>query len=419
MRRVLSIALASLAMLMLALMFGGIASAAIQRPNALDRRVDSLTQSELMAEPATALVDPARQAAAVRRAHWTLWGWIAIQLFAATALFYLWSSGSAARMRDWLRRRLRSEWEVRFFFGAALGLVARVAGLIPSFYLYRVDRILQLSPDLTRTWALFWIFHTLLGMIVAGLIAAGVLWLVERTHQWYAYAILGILAASVVWSYASPYIEFPGVQSMRPIGTALSATLQPLLVRAHVQNVAVFQTADNSGVAEAVVLGPGGSRRIVLSHGLIAGDTEPEIEYQIAYALDRITRGLLLSVALIEGGVIIVFSAIAIVIADRIRFRRDDDPVSRLAIVGSLLAIVYIIAVPVRNAALRSYDLDADRYAVALTGNPSAAVRALIRTSDQRMIEVCPETAATLFLYTAAGIGGRVAAINHVRSTCR
>ena len=83
------------------------------------------------------------------------------------------------------------EWGVRFLFGAALALVARVAALLPSFYLYRVDRILQLTTDLTRVWALFWIYHTLLGMIVAGLIAAVVLWLAERTHQWYAYTILG------------------------------------------------------------------------------------------------------------------------------------------------------------------------------------------------------------------------------------
>jgi Zn-dependent protease with chaperone function len=80
---------------------------------------------------------------------------------------------------------------------------------------------------------------------------------------------------------------------------------------------------------------------------------------------------------------------------------------------------VYLGAVPVRNAALRSYDFDADRYAVAVTADPSAAVRALVRASDQRMIEVCPEGSATLFLYTAAGIGARVAAINHVPSGCR
>jgi Zn-dependent protease with chaperone function len=193
-----------------------------------------------------------------------------------------------------------------------------------------------------------------------------------------------------------------------------------MLARARIVPPPVLrESLGDSPLAQVVVLGSSGDRRILLSRDLLAGDTEPEIEYEIAYELERVAHGDLLFVALIEGGVIIVFSAIAIVIADRVRFRRDDDPLSRLAIVGALLALVYLAAVPVRNAALRSYDFDADRFAVAVTGNPPAAVRALVRSTDQRMIEVCPERAATLFLYTAAGIGNRIAAINHVSSTCR
>jgi STE24 endopeptidase len=401
----------------LALFAGGCATAAIQRPNALDRRVDAVGASALMTEPAAALVDPDRQAAARRRAHWTTLGWVMIELFEAAALLYLWSSGGAAAMRDWLRRRARPEWAVRFLFGAALALIARLAALIPSFYLYRVDRVLQLTAELTRTWALFWLFHTLLGMIVAGLIAAVVLWLAERTHQWYVYTIVAILAASVGWSYASPYIQAPA-RGVHPLRGPARVQLGAMLGRAGLSDVTLLESGDDSPLGRAVVLGAGPNRRIVLTHSLVAGDTEPEIEFRIAYELGRIVHGDLLSIALIEGGIIIVFSAIAIVIADRVRFRRDDDPLSRLAIVGALFALVYLAAVPVRNAALRSYDFDADRYAVALTGNPSAAVRALVRASDQRMEEVCPETGAALFLYTAAGIGARVAAINHVPDRC-
>ena len=399
---------------MLVLIGGGVASAALERPNALDRRVDALTQTQLMTQPASTLVDPARQAAAVRRAHWTLLGWILIQVFEAAALLYVWSSGGAARIRDWLRRRIRSESGVRFFFGASLALVARVAALLPAFYLYRVDRVLQLSDELTRTWAAFWILHTLVGMIVAGLIAAIVLWLVERTHQWYVYTMVGVLAASVGWSYIYPYVQGFGTHTIRSLRTTLSRARL-----ATVPSLEIFETTNNSPVDQVVVLGLGNSRRILLGRSVVAADTEPEIQYQIAYELERVAHGDLLFVALIEGGVIIVFSAIAIVIADRFRFRRDDDELSRLAIVGALLALVYLAAVPVRNAALRSYDFDADRFAVAATGDPSAAVRALVRATDQRMIEVCPEPAATLFLYTAAGIDDRIAAINHVPTTCR
>ena len=352
--------------------------AASDRPNSLDFRVNAIPNSTLMSQPATALVDAARQAAALRRAHWTVAGWILISIFEALALFYLWSSGGAAAMRDWLRRRLDREWQVRFCFGAALALVARLAAFIPSFYLYRVDRALDLTFQLTRWWVLLWAYHTVLAMVIAGIIAALMLWLASRTHQWYAYTIVGILAASIAWAYVAQYVTSSDWRYVR---------------------------APN-GVTVRV------------SERRIAGSTPAEIEYIVAYDLGHLVHGDRLSAALIEGGVIIVFAAIAVVIADRIRFRRDDDPLSRLAIVGALLALVYIAAVPVRNAALRTYDYSADQYAVALTGDPAAAIRSLIRGGDQHMEEVCPEWTATLFLYTAPGIGARVAAINHVPSGC-
>lgn len=332
---------------------------AVERPNSLDLRVDGLTTSALTTEPATHLVDPARQAAATRRAHWTVTGFTLTQIFEALALFYLWSSGGAAALRDALQRRLRGEWTVRFLFGAALALVARLAAFLPAFYLYRVDRTLDLTFELTRYWALFWIFHTVVAMLVAGTISAIVLWLAARTHHWYAYCVAGILATSVAWSYATP-------------------------LRFHT----------------------------------VLGDTPAELRYAAAFARGHVEHNDPLSIALIEGGIIIVFAAIAVGLADRIRFRRDDDPLSRLAIVGSLLALVYIAAVPVRNAALRYYDFGADRYAVAITRDPAAAVRAIVRNSDERMEEVCPEWSAMLFLYTAPGTGSRVAAINHVPSGC-
>jgi len=89
-----------------------------------------------------------------------------------------------------------------------------------------------------------------------------------------------------------------------------------------------------------------------------------------------------------------------------------------MAIVGALLALVYLGAVPVRNGVQRTYDFADDDYAVAFTDDAADAVRALIRLADHRMDEVCPEPSALLFLYTAPGVGPRVAAINHVPSDC-
>lgn len=334
----------------------GVAAAASQ-PSTLDVRIDAISVHTLLSEPAVLLADPARQAAAIRRAHWTVTGFVLTAIFEAAALFYLWSSGGAAALRDRLRRRFRNDWAQRFAFGAALALVARLAAFVPAFYLYRVDHMLGLTYELTRYWVLYWLFHTIVAMAIAGFIAAVVLWLASRTHQWYVYAIAGILAASVAWSYLSP------------------------------SRLRTF-----------------------------AGSTPAELRFVTAFAQG--VQHDQLSIALIQGGIIIVFAALAVVIADRIRFRRDDDPLSRLTLVGAMLALVYLAAVPVRNSVQRSYDFGDDVYAVAFTDDPASAVRALIREGDQHMIEVCPEMTAALFLYTEPGIGPRVAAINRVPSRC-
>ena len=395
-----------------------VASAAFDRPNQLDRRIDAISTQALLTQPATALVDSARQAAAVRLARLTLFGWIAAVLLQAAALAYFWSSGAAAAWRDRLRGRLRAEWLVRFAFGATLGLIARAAALLPSFYLYRVERIMDLSVDLTRTWGTFWLAHTVLAMLVAGAIAAIVLWLVDRTHQWYAYTIVIILGVSLAWSYGSPYFEVNGAR-VAPLPAPLQARIDATLARGGVPHVPVFaQTALRSPLASAVVLGLGSGHRVVLTRSLLVASTPSEIVYRVSYELGHAIHADPLFVALIEGGVIIVFSAIAVVVADRLGFRRDDDPLSRLTVVGALLAVVYLAAVPVRNAALRSYDLDADRYAVAMTKDPAAAVRAIVREADQRMEEVCPEALANAFLDVHPSPGARVAAINGVRSGC-
>jgi len=395
------------------------AIAAVDRPNELDHRVDAISAHALLTQPAIDLVDPTRQEAAVRLVHMTLPGWLAMALFEAVALAYFWSTGRAAAVRDRLRRHIGSEWGVRFAFGAILGLIARVAALLPAFYLYRVERVMGLSVELTRVWALFWIGHTILAMVVAGLLAALVLSLVERTHQWYIFTIVIILAVSLGWSFANPYFQIPGSGAPKPVAGQLGARLTQEIDRAGLGGLPVLvQQSKNSPVDRAVVVGLGASRRLVLTDTLVAGNTPAEVLFLAGVAVGAIVQGDPVYVALIEGGIVIVFSALAVVIADRIGFRRDDDPLSRLALVGALLALIYLIAVPVRNASLRSYDLDNDRFAVRLTGDKVAAVRALVREADQHIEEVCPELSATLFLYAHPSPGVRVAAINGVKNGC-
>jgi hypothetical protein len=395
-----------------------VCAAADQRPNGLDRRVDAIPQAVLMSQPATMLADPERQDAAERLVNWKLPGWLLAALFEAIALAYFWRSGGAANLRDRLRRSLTSEGLVRFCFGASLGAIARLAALVPAFYLYRVERIMELSTQFTSTWALFWLGHTLLAMLVSGAIATFVLWLVDRTHQWYIYTILAILAASIAWSNVAPYFDVTSGQ-LTQLEPAAAARIKSLFARAGVDPVPVYVVSNRtSPAADAVIQGMGGSRRIVIPAPLASASTSAELAYDVAYDLGDVHERAALWIALIEAAIVIVGATIAVAIADRIGFRRDDDELSRLALVGALLAVVYLGAVPMRNVAVRAFDMRDDAYAVDLTGDRAAAIRSIVRSTDQRMDEICPDINARLFLNTRPGPGARIAAINGINNGC-
>lgn len=396
----------------------GSAHAASARPNALDRRVDTISASDLVAKPANALVDPDRQAAAQRLVRWELSGWFATVILQILVLAYFWQSGAAAIVRDRLRALTRNEVLSRSGFGAALGLLANLTALLPEFYLYRVDRVMGLSDLLAHTWAADWLLNTLASMVLTGLVVVIVLALVDRTHQWYVYTLFAIVATSLVVAYAAPYLNVQFAHSAT-LAPPLASRVRSLEATMHTGPIpVVVEQARRSHVGDAVVTGLGPSTRVAVSSAFVAGATPNEVEYVVARELAHIQRGDPFRLALFEALFVIFGAALAVFVADRIGFRRDDDEVSRLALVGALLGCVYIIAAPGLNGILRHMTARADAQAVAATKDPASAVRAIVRDADQRMSEVCPTVVTRLFLQSYPETGARVAALNGHSSGC-
>ena len=390
--------------------------AADSRPNGLDRRVDAISSAQLETMPAARLVDSDRQAAAERLARWMVPGWLASIVFQIVALAYFWQSGAAAKLRDRLRRNAMSEMSVRFLFGASLALIARLAALVPGFYLFRVGRVMGLSDLLLRTWSLNWLFNTLVAMAIAGVVASVVLWLVDRTHQWYLFTMAAIVAGSFAITFAAVNVNVPAIENA-PAGVAnLARSLEGRALVA--VPVVVDRRSLRSHIGSASVVGLGPTTRIVVDDSLVAGETLPELRFTLAHEIGEITAHDPVRTAVLNALLVIFGVALAVFVADRIGFRRDDDPVARLALVAALLGCVYLLAAPLDNAALQHMSSAADRYAVALTGDKDGAIRAVVRSADQSLDQVCPDVLARLFLETSSPVGARVASFNGVPSGC-
>lgn len=384
----------------------------------LNRHVDLLPAARLLSQPIASLVDAQRQAAGDRLISLELPGWFAAILAQALVLFYFWRAGGAARWRDRLRSVLASETAVRFAFGATLALVARAAAAIPSFYLWRVERVMGLSHALTRVWAYEYVLGTLLGMIVAGCVVAIVLGLVERTHQWYLYTIAGIIAVSLVGTLVDPYVIAPLFERYAPARGPVAIEARAFASREGYASVPILveHRVDRIPVDAAKTQGMGGTQKLVLADTLVGISTPGEIDYYVADLLAQLNAHDPLNLALIDAAIVIFGAALAVVAADRIRFRRDDDPISRITLVGALLAIAYVPAVIVDHAVVASMDLQATHVAVAMTGDRASALRAIVRAGDERVEPVCP-SAGHAFLYRSPALGEEASAAGG-RSGC-
>ncbi|MEO6913444.1 MAG: M48 family metalloprotease [Candidatus Baltobacteraceae bacterium] len=400
----------------------GSTNAATNRPNGLDHRITALTNAELLNRPATVLVDPTRQLAAERLSRFKEPVWFFLMLCIIGALAYFWLSGAAAALRDRLRRSIDGEFLVRFCFGALLGLVADLASLPGQFVQYRLLRVEGLSVELSRPWAIDWLVTLVLVMLAVGLIAAIVLWLADRTHQWYLYVLIGIFAVSFGLALVNPFSIGPlynrtvGLPASQP----LAVRLRSLETRAGYPSLPILaidgsQRSEDGG---AFVAGFGPSDRIVLEDSLLAGATDAEIVFATAHELGHVADHDPLHLAIFDAVIFILMAALAVLLADRIRFRRDDDAVSRLALVGALIGCMYVLAIPFVHAYTRHLEAGADAYALRLTHDPAAGVREMVRFADQGMRVVCPDVVSSWYFDTHPSIARRIAAVNHVPDAC-
>ncbi len=394
------------------------AALAIVRPNELDRQVSAIPAHALLTQSPFNLVDPARAAAAAHLEQTQVLLWITALALQIAVLAWFWSSGRSAQLRDGLRARIGSEFWVRFCFGATLALLDKAVALIPLAMQYRFLFIMRLSDQLFRWWLLDWLLGTLAALAVAGLLAACVLWLADRTHQWYVYTLAAVVGVCLFVAFLTPFVAVPPLE---PAGLtrSLAADADRLKQATGIDAPIVEQRiGSRTRVGAAYVAGLGGSQRIVISDTMLDAESEPEMRFIIARSMAWIAGNFALQLALVQAGFIVFGAALAVTIADRIGFRRDDDPVSRLALLGALMGLVYLVAAPFYNSYTRNLDIAADRMALATTRDPADAIRLQVRRADQALLTVCPGTIAYWYLAQTPPPGPRISALQGVPDAC-
>jgi len=404
------------ALVALALFFAGHSGADAR--TRLDARVDALTPHELLTRDAVSLVDPSRQRRAraiadLRHAASTGWG-----LAQILAFWWLWRSGAAARLRDMLRRRTRNRTVQRAVFGAVMGVLAPLAALPFALVSYRVVFSAGVTDERLPQWFLDYLLRIGLDALLGALIVAGVLALVEKVRVWYLFVAAFFYIGAVAGVALAPLLPLGTPHKTTPNAVAALGAQVARALGVPGTPVVVLATSRHSNAMSNRAAGVGPTARDLLGDVTLVHMTAPELRVAFARAFAHVRYGDTLRQTLIAVTLFVLCSAIAVLLSDRVGFRRDDDALSRLALVATFLGVVLIVAYPIFNAYARNLETRADRIALATYDDPAETVRAMVRYADDDLIPLCDRRSIRWYFEDRPPLGGRIAETSRTADPC-
>jgi STE24 endopeptidase len=391
--------------------FAGPAAAAA--PTYVNKRVTALSAATLLGSAPARLIDPRRQRAALRFRRYSRVLFAAWALSQIVAFFLLWVSGYAARLRELVRRAIRPVVAMRFAYGVALAYVAGLASLPSAFARYRIDQSFGLTVQSTWEWMRDGFVRTTLEALLVGAIVAFIFALVDRTRLWYAYGAAGLAVLTLVMAFLEPVVVAPLFNHFAPlpVRAPLYAPLGAMARRAGIGEapvvVANFSRRSRAIVADISGFGP--TKRIVLGDSLLADATPGEVLFLTAREFGHYEHADDFRLSLFWTFLFIVCTALGVLCADRVPFRRDDDPLARLSLVLGFMGLFALVCTPLYNAYSRNLESRADAYALALTHDRASAVRAFVRITDETLAPLCPARVVRLYFYNSPPLGTRIA----------
>ena len=336
------------------------------------------------------------------------------------AFLWLWRSGNAARLRDLLRRRLRSPWLHRGAFGAALGALATLASLPFAFAWYRITLTVGLTAQPVSAWFLGELTRLGVVALCTAAVVALVLALVDCTRLWYL-AFIGILYAVTLAIVAvEPVLFSPLTTSDAPASAGIVAVgdqVASALATAPVP-LSIAGSAGHPSTLLSRTSGLGPFARIQIGNRALAALTPGELRFLLARQYAHVRQHDVLVLTLAGITLSIFAAALAVLVSDRIGFRRDDDALSRLALVFTFLGVFALLLYPAYNAIQRGIEWNTDRIAMAAVGDPASGVRFFVRLADVDLVALCGRRSVRWYFEGRPRVGSRIAAINHTADPC-
>jgi Zn-dependent protease with chaperone function len=395
-----------------------VAPSQVQARTRLDARVDALTTQQLLTRDPAGLVDPGRQRRAraiadLRHGASAAWGIAQIAAF-----WWLWRSGGGARLRDAMRRRTRSKTAQRAVFGAALGTLSALVALPFALVSYRVGFNAGVTDEHLDRWFVDYLVRIALDAALGALVVTAVLWLVDHVRGWYLVVIAGLYGGALLAVALAPLVPLGTPHKTTPNTIAALGAEVSRALDVPGTPVVILATSRHTNTMSAQGTGIGPTARAVLGDVTLEHATAPELRVALGHADAQVRDADTLRRTLVAVTLFVFSAAIAVLLSDRVGFRRDDDALSRLALVATFLGLVLVLAYPLYTAYARNLEGDADRRALAALGDRAAMVRAMIRYADDDLVPLCDRRSIRWYFDDRPPLGARVAAVTGRADPC-
>jgi STE24 endopeptidase len=313
--------------------------------------------------------------------HTTAWGVIVLLLII----------GGAVTMRRFIDSLGWPQWAgVTLFLGWLFALFA--ATEIPFAYIgYSLDRGTGLSTQTASGWLKDLVKSLGLGLAATVVAGSVLVWLLASTPWWWLLAwVLGV-AVSAVLGFLAPILLVPIFYRMQPIQEDRTrARFQALAARAGVPVVGVFELKASSKTtrSNAVVMGLGRTRRIVVTDTLLHDFAMDEIDAVLAHELAHQrhwdpARGFVAG-SLVSLAIVAVTAALYMLLYGSFGILGPGD-IAGLPLLVVLFSFVSLPFRPLELRRSRAREMRADLRSLGLIENPAAFASAMVRLHDRNL----------------------------------
>jgi STE24 endopeptidase len=374
------------------------------------------------ARPAT--LDADRQEQARRYSHQQQWLSLAGLALSAALVGVLLFSGLSFWLRDTLA--VVPAWQpfanwaplrVGAYF-LALFIAAFVIGLPLSYYGgYVLSRRNGISTQSLGGWLADEAKGLLLSLVFELLAVEGLYALLAASPRWWwLWAGAALLCLTTLLANLAPVLLLPIFYKLNPLpdGEVKSRALA-LAAQAHlrVRGIYSMNMSARTTAANAMVMGLGATRRIVIGDTLLDHYTPDEIETVVAHELGHqahwdIPKLILTQSAIMLGGLAIVQFILSATLGAVAQYHGLADPAT-MPLIAATLGIFGLVTLPLTNGFSRWVEHRADVYALRATGMTGAFISAMTRLANQNLAEAYPSPIIEFLLYNHPSIGRRLA----------